>query len=118
IEGDLLAQTAANATGAARLIQLVRRTGAKDFAKATDTLIRTASQRLEQHLRALDGRSGEFEDVLEWSQDGEDVDLPVRVRLSIAGGRLTAAFSGTAAQVAGPVNATRYLTASCLIYLI
>lgn len=118
VEGDLLAQAAANSTGAARLADLVARTGAARFKDAVDTLIATTGRRLEQHLVALEGRESAFEDVLEWSEGGEDVDLPVRVALSVRGGRLAADFTGTAAQVAGPVNAPRFLTQSCLLYIV
>lgn len=118
IEGDLLAQAAANSTGARRLVEMVTRTGAERFADAVDTLIATTSRRLEKCLRQLEGGEGAFEDVLEWSQNGENVDLPIRVRLAITDGRLSADFSGTAGQVAGPVNAPRFLTFSCLLYAV
>lgn len=118
VSGDLLAQAAANTTGARRLAALVERTGTDRFDTAVSTLLATTEKRLEAAFRALEGRSGTFSDTLEWSEDGEDVDLAVKVRIEIVDGRLHADFTGTAGQVAGPVNATVFLTASCVLYVV
>lgn len=118
VAGDLLAQAAANSTGARRLASLVERTGHSRFAGAVDTLIATTAKRLEQRFRELEGAVSQFVDVLEWSENGEDVDLPVSVRLTIADGRLLADFTSSAPQVKGPVNAPRFLTTSCVLYVI
>jgi N-methylhydantoinase B len=118
VAGDLLAQAAANSTGARRLADLVGRTGVTRFDAAVNMLIATTARRLEQRFRTLDGRESAFEDVLEWSENGRDVDMPVRVRLTVKDGRLAADFTGTAGQVAGPINAPRFLTSSCLLYVV
>ncbi|MFD2173994.1 hydantoinase B/oxoprolinase family protein [Rhodobacter lacus] len=118
VAGDLLAQAAANTTGARRLAALIERTGQERFEAAVETLLATTEKRLETAFRALEGRKGCFTDTLEWQDEAGPVDLPVSVALSIAEGRLTADFTGTAAQVAGPINAPVFLTASCVIYVI
>jgi N-methylhydantoinase B len=115
--GDLLAQVAANTTGAARLAELVERTGEARFDDAVDFLATATANRLAHRLAPLEGRVARFEDSLEWSEDGADADLAIKVRLSVAGGRLTADFTGTAPQVRGPINAARPLTMSCLLYV-
>ena len=56
--------------------------------------------------------------MLEWYQDGDPVDLPVKVRARVDGGRLIVDFAGTAGQVAGPVNAPKHLTVSCVLYVL
>ena len=118
VAGDLLAQAAANATGAARLADLVARTGSDRFEGAVDRLIDATSRRIEQKLRTLEGAEGAFEDVLEWYQEGDAVDLPVKVHARVDDGRLIVDFAGTAGQVAGPVNAPRHLTVSCVLYVL
>jgi N-methylhydantoinase B len=118
VAGDLLAQAAANTTGARRLAALVERTGSERFDAAVATLLSTTEKRLEAAFRQLEGRSGEFSDTLEWTEDGKDVDLTVSVRLTITNGVLHADFAGTSAQVAGPVNAPVFLTASCVLYVV
>lgn len=118
VAGDLLAQAAANTTGARRLAALIERTGSDRFLAAVDTLLATTEKRLETAFRELEGRCGAFTDTLEWQEDGQPVDLPVSVKLTIADGRLSADFTGTADQVAGPINAPVFLTASCVIYVI
>ncbi|WP_113452358.1 hydantoinase B/oxoprolinase family protein [Rhizobium sp. SYY.PMSO] len=118
VAGDLLAQAAANTTGARRLAALVERTGIERFSSAVDILLATTEKRLENALRTLEGRSGQFSDTLEWNENGADVDLTVDVRLSITEGMLQADFSGTSGQVAGPVNAPIFLTASCVLYVV
>lgn len=118
VAGDLLAQAAANATGATRLADLVARTGDDRFEAAVDTLIEATARRIEQKLQALEGLESTFEDVLEWYRDGDPVDLPVKVRARVDGGRLIVDFAGTAGQVAGPVNAPKHLTVSCVLYVL
>lgn len=118
VAGDLLAQAAANTTGARRLAALVERTGRERFVAAVETLLVTTEKRLETALRRLEGKAGRFSDILEWNEDGENVDLTVCVRLSVADGRLIADFEGTSGQVVGPVNAPEFLTASCVLYVL
>jgi N-methylhydantoinase B len=118
VAGDLLAQAAANTTGARRLAALVERTGIERFSSAVDILLATTEKRLENALRTLEGHSGQFSDTLEWNENGADVDLKVDVRLTIVDGTLQADFAGTSGQVAGPVNAPIFLTASCVLYVI
>jgi len=118
VAGDLLAQAAANATGARRLADLVRRSGRARFDGAVETLIGATARRVEQRLLDLGERRSAFSDVLEWSEKGEPVDLPVTVAVTVSGGRLHVDFTGSAAQVAGPVNAPRFLTTSCVLYVV
>lgn len=118
VAGDLLAQAAANTTGARRLAALIERTGPDRCTSAVKTLLSTTEKRLENALRTLEGRKGTFSDTLEWSEDGKDVDLTVSVSLEITEGKLIADFAGPSGQVAGPVNAPVFLTASCVIYVV
>ncbi|MDO1582600.1 hydantoinase B/oxoprolinase family protein [Rhizobium oryzicola] len=118
VAGDLLAQAAANTTGARRLAALVERTGVERFDMAVTTLLTTTEKRLENAFRALEGRTGCFSDTLEWHDAGNDMDLTVTVSLTIADGTLHADFTGTSGQVAGPVNAPIFLTASCVLYVV
>ncbi|WP_158243162.1 hydantoinase B/oxoprolinase family protein [Acidimangrovimonas sediminis] len=119
VVGDLLAQVAANTTGAARLIELSDRLGREKLGGAAAFLADATRRRLERRLSTLEGRAATFIDTLEWNApDGTPQDLEIRVALSVTGGRLIADFTGTSAQVRGPINAVRPLTMSCLLYTV
>ncbi|MBP0618105.1 hydantoinase B/oxoprolinase family protein [Jiella mangrovi] len=118
VAGDLLAQAAANERGAARLAELVSRTGHDRFSEAIETLVAATERRVEAELLKLGDCQSAFEDVLEWSEQGRPVDLSIRASVRVSNGRLTVDFTGTAGQVAGPVNAPRFLTTSCVLYAV
>ncbi len=109
--GDLSAQLGANQTGAARLAELAAAPGHHGVAAA---LLDYGEQRMAAALAALPDGSYRFEDVIEWGEE----DLPIRVEVTIAGSALTADFTGTAAQVAGNINAVEAVTRSCLYYAV
>lgn len=116
--GDLLAQAAAAATGSRRLVDLVERTGWRRYADAAAALIRTTSHRLATRIADLPQKTAAFADVLEWEVDGTPVEIDIRATVTAAGDRLVVDFAGTGAQVAGPLNATRPLTLSCVLYVV
>jgi len=65
-------------------------------------------------LSALPDGEYRFTDVMEWG----DEDLPISVAVRIDGADLVADFTGTAAQVAGNINAVDAVTRSCLYYAV
>ena len=118
VVGDLLAQAAANATGARRLTELIRRIGRERFDASVSTLRRATARRLASRIAELPRASATFTDVLEWQEDEQDVDLAVHVNVTPHDDSISIDFSGTDDQVRGPVNANRLLTTSCVLYVL
>ncbi len=101
--GDLGAQLAACAAGAAGWRALARRRGASELAHDCDALLDYAERRVRARLAPLDGRRGSAKDRLEG--DGvTDADIDVLVAVEIRDATLHLDLTGSAPQVAGNVN--------------
>ena len=114
-EGDLAAQLAAHATGAARLQAIVGRYGLPETLRQAQALIAYA----ETLTRAAIGRIPDgvyrFEDALD--DDGQSDDpVPVCATVTVAGDTLTVDFAGTAPAVAGNLNAVPAIVESAVVY--
>jgi N-methylhydantoinase B len=113
--GDIFAQYASAAVAAARLREVFDRFG-------TDIVVACMSRFLEESevmMREAIARlpAGEYagEDWLD--DDGVD-EAPVRigVRVLVGGDTMQFDFDGTARETRGPLNATRFITASAAFY--
>ena len=112
---DLAAQIAAARRGGERWNELVTRYGAAHLDDAVQDLLGYAETRTRAALAAL--RDGVYEagDVLEG--DGvNDAPLAIRLRLTVAGGALTADFAGTAPAAEGSVNCPISVTHSAALF--
>jgi N-methylhydantoinase B len=115
--GDLDAQCAALRVGAARLCELADRLGglrrlAHDF--------RALQEHADGMMRALLRRlpAGTYRATDHLDDDGHGAcRLPIRVAVTIRGGRAHVDFTGTAPQVRGPVNANLAVTRSAVLYV-
>ena len=112
--GDLSAQIGANEAGALRMAALVGDIGASRFRQLAIDLSRYGERRMEAAIGALPDGSVEFTDHMEW----RGALIPISVRVSIDGPRLSADFSKSADQIAGNINAVRAVTGSCLSYAV
>ena len=113
--GDLGAQLAACAAGAAGWRALAQRLGAPKLAAACDALLDYAERRARGRLGALEGRRGRAVDWLEG--DGvSDADIEIVVALEVRGGALMLDFTGTAPQVAGNVNCPAAVTRAAAVF--
>lgn len=104
--GDMHAGVAAARTGERRVQQLFQRYGADTVGFAMDDLLDYGERLTRTQLEALPEGVYEAEDLLEEDGLGHGP-FRLKVKVSIAGGRMTADFTGTAAQAAGPINSTR-----------
>ena len=118
IVGDLLAQAAANSAGARHLTELIHRIGHLRFEAAASTLRHATARRLAARIAELPRTPAAFTDVLEWREGERDVDLAIRVTVTPHDDAITFDFTGTDGQVLGPVNASRLLTTSCVLYVL
>ncbi len=118
VVGDLLAQAAAVSTGSRRLAELIDRIGWDRYAAAAAALIHATARRLASRIEELPQVAASFADVLEWDAENGPGELAIEATVTVADDRLIVDFAGTADQIAGPLNATRPLTLSCVLYVV
>jgi len=114
--GDLDAQLAALRIGGIRIAELAKRFGEQTLARAMNEL-QAYSARLMRHvIREIPAGVWRADDVLDDDGLGSG---PVRIAVALnrRGGRLHVDFTGTAAQVAGPLNANLAVTTSAVFYV-
>jgi N-methylhydantoinase B len=113
--GDLSAQLAACAAGAAGWRSLRGRLGAAKLGAACDALLDYAERRVRIRLGAMEGRRGAATDRLEGDGVTDD-DVVVSVALEVRDGALVLDFSGSAPQVAGNVNCPAAVTRAAAVF--
>ncbi|HXJ35348.1 MAG TPA: hydantoinase B/oxoprolinase family protein [Candidatus Eisenbacteria bacterium] len=116
-EGDLQAQWAALRVGAGRLIELARRTGGVTrLARDMRALEDYADAMMRAVLRGLPAGTYRATDVLDDDGLGA-MRIALRVAVTLGRGRARIDFTGSAAQVRGPVNANLAVTRSAVLYV-
>ena len=113
--GDLEAQLAAHTTGARRLHEIATRHGLEQALAQAEALIAYARRLTKAALRRLPPGEYTFTDYLDDDGQGRN-EIPIRVRLSVEGGRLLADFAGTAPAVPGNLNAVPAIVHSAAAY--
>src|SRR5207342_1976842 len=114
---DLRAQEACMSVGADRLRQLASRFGRTPLLRGMDELHAYSERRIRAGIDRIPDGSYEAEDVVEG--DGLHVrDIPIRVRVAVAGDRVRADFTGTAPQQRGNVNCPIAVTRSAVYFCV
>ncbi|MCA1798740.1 MAG: hydantoinase B/oxoprolinase family protein [Xanthomonadaceae bacterium] len=113
--GDLAAQASANRAGARRVSALAARMGVAEFADALHALDAYGARAAGSALAALPAGRFTFTDLLDDDGAGT-LDLPVAVEITIAAGRITVDFAGTAPQCRGNLNCPLPVTAAAIWY--
>src|SRR4030095_7306970 len=114
--GDFEAQIGSLHTGAGRLLEIVERRGERETREYARQLIDYSARIMRQAISNIPNGSYEAEDALD--DDGvDDRAVPIKVRISIKGDRAVVDFTGTAPQVAGPINAVEAITISAVSYV-
>ncbi len=114
--GDFAAQISANQVGAKRLAALVRAQGAARYRERLAALNDYGERLARAALAEVPDGRYEFADCLD--DDGRgNRDIPIRVTVTAAGGRMTVDFAGTAPQVGGNVNCPLSVTAAAVYYV-
>lgn len=115
-KADFEAQLGSLKTGAVRLLEICERSGTKEALAYSAHLIDYAARLMRRTINEIPDGVYEAEDALD--DDGVTPDeVLIRVRVSIAGEQATVDFTGSAAQVAGPLNAVEAITASAVWYV-
>lgn len=112
---DLRAQLAACRTGARRLLELHERLGDEQLRTAFTAVLDYAERRTRACLQELPDGVYEAADALEGA-DGHDI--PIVLRATVAGDRLTLDFSGSAAQHDGNLNCPLAVTQSACYFAV
>lgn len=115
--GDYNAQIAANQLGLRRCRALIEKWGGGRIREGCDAIIAAVARRTRLGISELADGEYEFEDVVD--DDGVSrTDIGIRLKITVAGGRIEFDFSGTDSQVEGNINVTKAgLQASCLYCL-
>jgi N-methylhydantoinase B len=112
---DLLAQVAANSIGAERLRSLIDRHGLAFVRSAFEEVIAYGERRTRDVLRQLP--DGTYTAESEVEGDGvDDVDIPLRVAVTIDGDAMLVDLTGTSGPVAGNVNCPLSVTRSACLF--
>jgi N-methylhydantoinase B len=114
-DGDLAAQLAAHATGAARLMEIVARYGLAETRRWADELIVYAESLTQAAIRLIPDGRYTFTDYLD--DDGQsDTPAPIVATLTVEGDRLLVDFAGSAPAVPGNLNAVPAIVESAVAY--
>ena len=114
--GDFQAQIGSLNTGAVRLLEIVDRRGPREAADYAAHLIEYSARLMRHAIRSIPDGDYEAEDVLD--DDGvTDSEVVIKVRITIKGAEAFVDFTGSAPQVAGPINAVEAITVSAVSYV-
>jgi N-methylhydantoinase B len=113
--GDFQAQIGSLKTGATRLLEIIERRGEREASDYATHLIEYSARLMRHAIGAIPNGSYEAEDALD--DDGiTENEVAIRVRITIRGQRAVVDFTGSAPQVAGPINAVEAITVSAVSY--
>jgi N-methylhydantoinase B len=113
---DFAAQIGSLKTGATRLLEIVARAGASEAAAYAGHLVNYSARMMRAAIKEIPDGVYEAEDALDDDGVGDDPCV-LRVRVTVAGARARVDFKGSAAQVAGPLNAVEAITVSAVAYV-
>ena len=114
--GDFQAQIGSLKTGTARLLEIVERRGAREASDYAAHLIAYSARVMRHAIKEIPDGAYHAEDMLD--DDGiSNEPVFVRVQITIKGDRALVDFSGSAPQVAGPINAVEAITVSAVSYV-
>ena len=102
--GDLRAQIAANNTGRRRLLELVEDYGGGTVHEAMEAVMNYSERRMRAEIEAMPDGLYEARDMMEDTGTGGGP-VEIAVKVTVDGSEIGFDYSGTAHQVAGPVNA-------------
>ncbi|MGI8566099.1 MAG: hydantoinase B/oxoprolinase family protein, partial [Pyrinomonadaceae bacterium] len=113
---DFEAQIGSLKTGAARLLEIVERAGMSESEEYAGHLISYSARVMRACIAQIPDGMYEAEDALDDDGVGDE-EVMLRVRVAIKGERARVDFTGSAPQVAGPVNAVEAITVSAVSYV-
>ncbi|MGE0688620.1 MAG: hydantoinase B/oxoprolinase family protein, partial [Dehalococcoidia bacterium] len=115
--GDFEAQVAAQRTGERRFVELAEQYGTTGLGRHMRDLLQYAERLTLARLCRVPAGDYEFEDFMDDDGTSEEP-VGIRLKLTFADGRLTADFTGSAAERPGSVNAVAAVTRSATYYAV
>ena len=113
--GDYFAQVAACRLGERRLKEIAGRYSVDFLRTAFDEIIERTESRMRAAIATIPDGTYEFADVMD--DDGlGTLDIPIKIRIEVAGDRIKFDFTGTSPQVRGNVNTTLYSAKAAVGY--
>jgi N-methylhydantoinase B len=113
---DFEAQIGSLKTGAARLLEITSRAGVAEASEYAQHLIDYSARMMRATIAEIPDGVYEAEDALDSDGVGRG-EVTLRVRVEVKGERAFVDFTGSAPQVAGPVNAVEAITVSAVAYV-
>jgi N-methylhydantoinase B len=114
--GDINSQIASLRVGERGLLGLVTRYSVETVLEAVEDLIDYSEARMRKRIAEIPDGTYAWEDVLD--DDGiEAAPIPLRARITVSGSEVTVDFTGTAAQVRGPINCMVGMTLGTVYYV-
>lgn len=114
--GDLNAQIGANERGVIRLTELIHRYGISEITQYMDELLQYTERMTRRLLSELPDGTYAFEDHLD-NNGFNDIEIPIRVAITIHGDSALVDFTGSAPQQESSVNAVYAITVSAVHYV-
>lgn len=114
-QADLAAQIAAVQRADVRIAELIATYGVQDVVENMDALLNYGERLAKDAIGRIPPGEYRFRDVM----DGDGIDhdhIPIVLTLTTDGTQATFNFSGTAAQVPGPINCVEAVTLSAVVY--
>ena len=113
--GDYYAQIAACRLGRRRLLEAAETYSMDMLQAAFGEIIERTERRMREGVAQIPDGTYHFEDVMD--DDGlGTVNIPIKVKIDVAGDRIHFDFTGTSPQVAGNINVTLNATQASVAY--
>ena len=113
--GDYYAQIASCRLGRRRLLEAYETYSVNTINAAFQDIVSRTEQRMREAVASIPDGTYTFEDMMD--DDGlGTVDIPIKVRIDVAGDRVKFDFNGTSPQVAGNINVTLNATQAAVAY--
>ncbi len=115
-KGDFSAQISANRSGVLRLVDLIEKLGRSTYQIALDKLNNYAFSIAREVLASIPNGDYHFTDVMD--DDGlGNIDLAIKLNLTVRDSTVHADFAGTAPQTAGNINCPLSVVAAAVYYV-
>lgn len=117
LSNDVLAQIAACQYGIGQLEALFQRYGVETVRHTMAEIIAATAKAMQHEIAKIPDGVYDFEDVVD-DDGGRATDIKIKATLTVQGAHLTVDFTGTDAQVDGPVNCPFGMTYSATSYIV
>ena len=112
---DIFAQVSGNKRGDKLIHELITKMGLENFQNGLTEIQDYAERLALTGLQKIPDGTYRFTDVMDSDGMGNS-DIPIKVKITVAGGQVEVDFAGTSAQVSGNINCPKSVTAAAVYY--